>query len=524
MLTPFETPGHALTKIAERMGDVEALVFPSSNTRLTFADWDRKATVLARAFLDLGLRPRDHLAVLAETRAEWPILQIAAVRAGLVLVPLNTHYRRDDLAYALEHSEAKGLILSRRFRSNEYLANVETLRRNLPKLEHVIALVQSEGYPSYDDLMERGRRVSIPLPTVKATDVAAILYTSGTTGFPKGAQLTHLGMLANAFGTAQRLGLQKGDRWTSIIPLFHCAGCIMNLLGTLQYGACYVGVPAFDPVEMFRVIESERCTFLSGVPTSYLAMLTHPQRAEFDLSTLRAGTCGGADVDPVVLQRCVDEFPMPGLIQVYGQTEASTVITAPYASDPDRIETSGFPLPGCEVRITDVVSGATLDNEQVGQIEARGPMVMRGYFRMPDASREALTEEHWLKTGDVGFVRRDGKLIIAGGRLKDMIIRGGENIYPVEIEQLLSTHPAVVQSAVFGVADTYYGEKVAAAIRLSGSATAKQLTAFCSDRIARFKIPAIYYRVDSFPLNASGKIRKIDLRDMAAKGTLEILE
>lgn len=523
MLTPFETPGHALTKIAQRIGDSEALVFPSSGTRLTFSDWDKEANALARAFLDLGLQRHDHLAVLAENRVEWPVVQIAAARAGLVLVPLNTHYRRDDLAYALEHSEAKGLILSPRFRSNEYLANLETLRPNLPKLEHVIVLDQTAEYLSYSDLVERGRQLPISLPTVKAADIAAILYTSGTTGFPKGAQLTHLGMLANAFGTAERLGLRERDRWTSIIPLFHCAGCILNLLGTLQYGACYVGVPVFDPVEMFRVIESERCTFLSGVPTSYLAMLTHPQRGEFDLKTLRGGTCGGADIDPVVLRRCVDEFPIPGLIQVYGQTEASTVVTAPHFTDPERIETSGSPLPGCEVRITDVITGAVLNHEEVGQIETRGPMVMRGYFKMPGASQETLTEKNWLKTGDVGFVRNDGKLIVAGGRLKDMIIRGGENIYPVEIEKLLGSHPAVAQSAVFGLADTYYGEKVAAAVRLSSSVTADQLTKFCSDRIARFKIPAIYYRVDGFPLNASGKIRKIDLREMAAKDTLEIL-
>jgi fatty-acyl-CoA synthase len=285
------------------------------------------------------------------------------------------------------------------------------------------------------------------LPRVESTAPAALLYTSGTTGRPKGALLTHRAMLGNAWQTAQRLGFRAGDRYTSIIPLFHCAGCILGLLGSLQTGATYVGVPAFDPEALFRVIEAERCTLMSGVPTSYLAMLRHPARTRYDLSSLRAGTCGGADANPEVLAECARAFPMPGLSQVYGQTEAATLISCPRYDDPERFVTAGPPLPGHEVRITDPATGAVLPPGQIGQIEARGAMVMLGYYNKPEETAETIDEKGWLHSGDLGFLTPEGRVVIAGGRLRDMIIRGGENIYPVEIEQVLAGHPAVAEAA-----------------------------------------------------------------------------
>jgi fatty-acyl-CoA synthase len=325
-------------------------------------------------------------------------------------------------------------------------------------------------------------------------------------------------MMMDAEGTADRLGLAKGDRWTSIVPLFHCAGCIMNILGCLQMGAAYVSVPSFDPETMFGTIESERCTFLTGVPTSYLAMLDHPARANYDLTSLKAGTCGGADCNPAILRRCAEEFPMPGLVQVYGQTEGATLFACPEAADPLRFETAGMALPGYELRICDPADGG------IGEIQARGPMVMQGYYKNSEATAETLLPDGWLRTGDLGYLRADGRLVIAGGRLRDMIIRGGENIYPAEIENTLQLHEAVAASAVFGLPDDYYGEIVAAAVRLSVDATATDLRAFCESRIAKFKAPQRFYQVENFPLTPSGKIRKVELRQLAIDGKLDALK
>jgi fatty-acyl-CoA synthase len=330
--------------------------------------------------------------------------------------------------------------------------------------------------------------------------------------------------MMNARTTAARLGIVAGDRWTSIIPLFHCAGCVMSALGCLQTGATYVGVPSFDPVTMFETIEAERCTVLSGVPTSYLAMLEHPRRRDFDLSSLRTGTCGGADCNPDILQACAREFPIPGLVQVYGQTETATLVACPAHDDPQRFATAGPPLPGHETRIVDAKSGAVLPAGEVGEIQARGPMVMQGYFEMRRETAETLDAEGWLHTGDLGYLTQGGHLVIAGGRLRDMIIRGGENIYPVEIENLLQQHPCVERIAVFGMADTYYGERVAAAVVLGAPATAADLQGFCAGRIARFKVPVEIYVTDAFPLTPSGKVRKVALREQAAAGALRRLE
>ena len=518
-LTPFETSGAALRHQAALRPEEEALIFPLSGGRLTFAGWLTEAESLARGLLALGLRPGDHVALLAENRLQWPVAQLAIALAGTVMVPLNSHYRQDDLAFALKQSDSQALLLSRAFRSNLYLEMVERLRPHLPKLSHIICFDGAGGAAiGYAELLNRDERDV--LPRVRATDTAVLLYTSGTTGFPKGALLTHGAMLANAWGTSQRLGVSAGDRWTSIIPLFHCAGCILNILGSLQNGGAYVGVPSFDPVGLFEIIERERCTLLSGVPTSYAGMLDHPERGRFDLSSLKAGSCGGADADPEVLRRCAAEFPMPRLAQVYGQTESATLVTCPELDDEERFATAGRALPGYELRIGDPESDDSLPAGAIGQILARGPMVMRGYYQRPAETAETISADGWLRTGDLGYMTPEGRLVVAGGRLRDMIIRGGENIYPAEIENLLRGHAAIAEIAVFGVADSYYGEVVGAAVKASRPVTADSLSAFCQGRIARFKIPSRYFTVETFPMTASGKIRKTELRAQAAAGAL----
>jgi fatty-acyl-CoA synthase len=509
-------PWAALEEAARQWPGAEALVFPHQNARLSFAHYHAEALALAGALHARGLGAGDHVALLAENRAEWPIVQLACAALGAVFVPLNTHYRRDDLAYALKQSDSKALICTTQYRSNPYLENVRALRPSLPLLEHVFTLEED-----YQRLIVEDHGFT-PAPG-DADGVAALLYTSGTTGFPKGALLSHRAMMLVARHSAQRLGLGAGDRWTSIIPLFHCAGCILNLLGCLSQGAAYVGVPSFEPENMFRIIAQERCSFLSGVPTSYLAMLDHPARPAYDLSTLKAGSCGGADCNADVLRRCAEAFPMPGLSQVYGQTEGGTLFTCPQHDDPLRWETAGTPLPGYELRIVDPQTLEPLQPGAIGEIQARGPMVMEGYYKNRQATAETIIDGGWLRTGDMGFLRADGRLVIAGGRLRDMIIRGGENIYPAEIENLLQGHDAVAEAAVFGVPDDYYGEIVAAAVRLSRPVPAAELQALCAARIAKFKVPAVIYAVERFPLTPSGKIRKVELRQWATESQMEKL-
>lgn len=509
-------PWAALEKSAADWPEAEALVFPHQNARRSFTQFHAEARALAGALHARGIRSGDHVALLAENRVEWPIVQLACAALGAVFVPLNTHYRRDDLAYALKQSDSKALICSTQFRTNPYLETVTALRPSLPLLEHLFTL--EEDYPRH---IAEAR--AFPPAAEDCDAVAALLYTSGTTGFPKGALISHRAMMMVAGSSADRLGLASGDRWTSIIPLFHCAGCILNLLGCLTHGAAYVGVPGFDPETMFRVIEGERCTFLSGVPTSYLAMLDHPARKAYDLSSLKAGSCGGADCNTDVLRRCAGEFPMPGLAQVYGQTEGGTLFVCPAHDDPLRWETAGTALPGYDLRIADPQTLEQLTPGEIGEIQARGPMVMKGYYKNPQATAEAIIDGGWLRTGDLGFLRGDGRLVIAGGRLRDMIIRGGENIYPAEIETVLQQHEAVAEAAVFGVPDDYYGEIVAAAVKLNRPVPASDLQALCASRIAKFKVPAIIYMVERFPLTPSAKIRKVELRQWASESRMEKL-
>jgi acyl-CoA synthetase (AMP-forming)/AMP-acid ligase II len=509
-------PWPALEHAARTWPDAEALVFPHQNARRSFAQYRTEALALAGALHARGIAAGDHVALLAENRVEWAVVQMACAALGAVFVPLNTHYRKDDLAYALQQSDSKALICSTQYRSNPYLENVAALRPALPLLAHVFTL--EEDYPR---LIAEGHAFAPVTPDPNA--VAALLYTSGTTGFPKGALLTHRAMMMVGTNSATRLGLEAGGRWTSIIPLFHCAGCILNLLGCLSHGAAYVGVPSFEPENMFRIIEAEHCTHLSGVPTSYLAMLDHPARGDYDLSSLKAGSCGGADCNPDVLKRCAAEFPMPGLSQVYGQTEGGTLFVCPEHDDPLRWETAGRALPDYELRIVHPETLQALAAGEIGEIQARGPMVMEGYYNKSEATAETVIDGGWLRTGDLGYLREDDRLVIAGGRLRDMIIRGGENIYPAEIENILQQHDAVAEVAVFGVPDDYYGEIVGAAVKLARPVAAAELQSLCASRIAKFKVPAVIFAVERFPLTPSGKIRKVELREWVRDSRMERL-
>lgn len=514
----------ALQMCAQNWPDREGIVFPLAAQRLSFGQWLGQARRLANALRQLGIVEGDAVALWAENRIEWAVTQTALAGLGAVLVPINTHFRENDLRFVLNHSQAKAILLSERFRSSEYLGMIENQRQDTPTLQHVICLdpVDRPGVLLYDLLLKAAEEEFAPVDPAPYA-LGSVQYTSGTTGQPKGAALSFEGMMLNAVATANRLKITSEDRWTSIIPLFHCAGCIMNLMGCLTKGATYVGVPAFDAEDMFRIIERERCTLLTGVPTSYLSMLQHPERHRYDLRSLRAGTCGGSDCDPAVLARCAVEFPIDGLVQVYGQTEASTLIALDQPDSPHRWATSGLPLEGMELRITHPETRDSLPHMALGQIEVRGRMVMLEYLHQPEATRKTIDSQGWMQTGDLGYLRPDGRVVIAGGRLRDMIIRGGENIYPVEVENLLREHPAVVEVAVFGLPDSYYGEIVAAAVSLRSQTSAAALKQFLVGKVAAFKHPIRYFEVTDWPMTSSGKIKKRDLQVAVTAERLELL-
>jgi fatty-acyl-CoA synthase len=520
----FRNSYEALQMCAEHWPDQDGLVFPLAKQRLSFRQWLGQARRLANALRQLGIGEGDAVALWAENRIEWAVTQTALAGLGAVLVPINTHFRAKDLSYVLNHSQAKAILLSERFRSGEYLQLIEDQRPNTACLQHVICFdpVDRVGVLRYDLLLESAQDTFEPVEHSPRA-LGSVQYTSGTTGQPKGAALSFEGMMLNAVATARRLRITNEDRWTSIIPLFHCAGCIMNMMGCLSSGATYVGVPAFDAQDMFQIIEGERCTLLTGVPTSYLNMLQHPERHRYDLGSLRAGTCGGADCDPAVLARCAAEFPIEGLVQVYGQTEASTLIALDDPVSPHRWETSGLPLEGMELRITHPDTRNPLVHMALGQIEVRGPMVMLEYWHQPEATSKTIDSQGWMQTGDLGYVRADGRVVIAGGRLRDMIIRGGENIYPVEVENLLREHPAIAEVAVFGVPDSYYGEIVAAAVSLRSQACVSDLKQFLAGKVAAFKHPIRYYQVTDWPMTSSGKIKKRDLQAAVSAQQLDLL-
>lgn len=523
----LDTPGAMLQYRAAVDPDGVALDYPGHEARLTYGAWERASAALARALLDLGMVRGDRVALLAENRVEWSVVQMAAARAGLLLVPVNTHSRVDDLHYALAQSASRCLVLTKSFRSNRFLDLVQEVRDRLPELEHTVIIAGSPDsgrWESLDELVARGSSSSTTLPEVAGDDPSVLIYTSGTTGRPKGVVLRHAAVMANGRAVFERLEVSGSDVVTSIVPMFHSASFCTALPGCLATGASYVGIDAFDAVEMMRVIERRRVTVHIAVPTTLRAMLQHPRRTEFDLSSLRVATCGGADTDPELLAACIAGFPIADVVQGYGLTEVGALATLAVPGPNRDLGTAGPPLPGYEVRIASPDTGEILPADLTGEVQIRTANRMIEYFRLPDATADSFTADGWLKSGDLGEMTPGGELRMTGGRLKDMIIRGGENIYPVEIENTLGQHPRVLEVAVFAIPDKHLGEIVAAAIVCAGLPSPGELSAFCGERIARYKVPSVYYRVDEFPLTPSGKIRKTVLRQLALDGALHVLE
>jgi fatty-acyl-CoA synthase len=490
---------------ADELAMVGGLPDPASRRRWTFGelldDAERAARALAARFA-----PGERVAVWAPNLPEWVVLEFGAALAGLTLVTVNPAYRPQELRYVLDQSQASGIFLVPEFRGPmaEYLAEVQP---ELPGLREVVLFTEWDEFlaSAYHDQQ---------LPEVEPDDIAQIQYTSGTTGFPKGALLTHRGLTNNARFFARLMRLQPNEVYVNPMPMFHTAGCSLAVLGSVQTRAVHVPVLAFDPGLVLELLEAERASAVLGVPTMLIALLEHPDFAVRDLSSLRCVLSGGAPVPPELVRRVEEDMGVTFSI-VFGTTECSPLVTQTRLDDvpSDRASTLGQPFPQTEIMVCDPASGEPVPVEQVGELCARGYMVMAGYNQQPEATAAAIDLAGWYHTGDLASMDERGYLRIEG-RLKDMIIRGGENIYPREIEELLFAHPDVAEVAVCGEPDERWGEVVAAFVRPAPGRVASEaeLREFCRAHLAAYKCPQRWVFLDAFPLTASGKIQKFKLR------------
>jgi fatty-acyl-CoA synthase len=509
------TVGAVLREAAERFGDATALVegapaAPEARRRWSFegllADAERVAGALLERF-----EPGERLAVWAPNIPEWVLLELGAGLAGVVLVTVNPAYKPKELEYVLRQSGSAGIFLVPGFRGNPMAASLEEVRTGLDALREAVLF---SGWDAFLASCPASPR----LPEVQPDSPAQIQYTSGTTGFPKGALLHHRGLTNNARIFATLAGAQPGDVYVSAMPMFHTAGCVLGTLGALQAGARHVPVHAFDPSLMLELIETEGATVALGVPTMLIGLLECPDLATADLSTLRVVLSGGATV-PAQLVRRIEETMGVVFSIVYGTTECSPLVSQVRLDDAltDKTETLGRPIPQTEVKIADPVTGDVVPCGTIGELCVRGYCVMTGYFDMPEQTAAVIDPESWYHTGDLASMDDRGFLRIEG-RLKDMIIRGGENIYPREIEDLLFGHPKVAEAVVIGVPSRRWGEEVAAFVRVAPGqpATANELSQYCRAQLAAYKAPVHWEFVDAFPLTASGKIQKFLLRERFA--------
>ena len=508
------TVGGVLRAAAAAWPEREALVAglpdPAARRRWTYAQLLADAERCARALL-ARFEPGEHVAAWAPNLAEWVVLEYGAALAGLVLVTVNPAYRPNELAYVLRQSKAAAIVLTPEFRS-PMLAYLEEVRPELPLLREVILFTEWEEFLASAD-------AAATLPDVRPEQAVQIQYTSGTTGFPKGAMLHHRGATNNARLYARRISMGPGDVYVNPMPLFHTAGCMMGVLGCCQAGARLVPVVAFEPGLVLELLETERGTAMCGVPTMLVALLEHPDRPRRDLSSIRVAVSGGSLVPEPLARRVEAELGVPMCI-VFGTTECSPLISlvAPEDEEQDRVGTLGRPLPQTEVKVADPATGEPVPVGETGELCCRGYSVMLGYHDMPEATAEAIDADGWYHTGDLASMDERGYLRVEG-RIKDMIIRGGENIYPREIEERLAAHPGVGDVAVVGVPHDIWGEIVAAVIRPAADPppSAEELRAWCRESLAPYKTPAVWRFVDSLPLTASGKVQKYVLRARLAE-------
>ena len=518
-----ETVGANFERTVAAYAEREALVEVATGRRWTWAELDRDVDDLARGLLAAGIGKGDRVGIWAPNCAEWTIVQYATAKVGIVLVNVNPAYRTHELSYAVNQSGLRLLISASAFKTSDYRAMVEEIAGQAPTLERVVFLDTDD----WAQLVEAGRAlpegaVAERLAQTAPNDPINIQYTSGTTGYPKGATLSHRNILNNGYFTTELINLGPDDRLCIPVPFYHCFGMVMANLGCTTHGTTMViPAPGFDPEITLRTIAAERCTGVYGVPTMFIAMQHHPSFAEHDLSSLRTGIMAGSICPVEVMKRCVDDMHMAEVAIAYGMTETSPVSCQTRADDDleRRTATIGRVHPHVEIKIVDPVSGATVERGQTGEFCTRGYSVMLGYWDDPDKTAEAIDEDGWMHTGDLAEMREDGYCNIVG-RIKDMVIRGGENIYPREIEEFLYQHPDIEDVQVIGVPDEKYGEELCAWVKMrSGAAPmdADAVRAFATGRLAHYKIPRYVLVVEEFPMTVTGKIRKVQMREETAK-------
>ena len=524
------TVGALLTRLAQSIPDNEALVYADRNLRFTFAELEVEARLIARGLMACGVERGERVAVWATNVPEWVVLQFALAKIGAILVTVNTSLRAHEMDYLLQQSEAATVITVSGFKDVNYVNALREIGAvgsdKLPNLKRAIFISRAdencpEDLMPYEVLREKAAEVSeadldARESQVGLDDVINMQYTSGTTGFPKGVMLSSRNIVNNGYWMAQGLGYTPQDRLCLCVPLFHCFGCVIGVLGAYTHGACLCPIEFFDARKVLETVERERCTSLYGVPTMFLAEMEDPEFSRFNLSSLRTGVMAGALCPEALMKRAITEMNLGEITIIYGLTEASPGITQTRRDDTleHRTQTVGEVLPEMEVKIVDPATGEALGTNQPGELCVRGYNVMRGYYNNPEATAKAIDAQGWLRTGDQATMDDEGYVRITG-RIKDIIIRGGENIAPKEVEDWLRQHPAVSDVYVYAIKSEFFGEEVGAAVKIKAgeTVTEEELKAFCQGQLARFKIPRYWRFVTDFPMTASGKIQKFKLRE-----------
>ncbi len=514
-----ETIGANFERAVARFGEREALVECATGRRWSYRALAAEIDAVALGLLDLGVGKGDRLGIWSPNCAEWTFVQYATAKLGAILVNINPAYRSHELTYVLQQAGIRTLIAAPSFKTSDYAAMIAEVRPSCTELRDVILI----GRDEWDSLVAAGRAAdSTPLAEIEATlgpdDAINIQYTSGTTGFPKGATLSHHNILNNGYFVGELCGYTENDRICIPVPFYHCFGMVMGNLGATSHGACIViPAPAFDPAATLAAVAAQQCTSLYGVPTMFIAELSDPSFDTHDLSSLRTGIMAGSPCPVEVMKQVIERMGMTEVSICYGMTETSPVSTQTRVDDSieRRVSTVGQVHPHLEVKIVDPGGGATVPRGTAGELCTRGYSVMLGYWDEPKKTADAIDQARWMHSGDLAVMDDDGYISITG-RIKDMVIRGGENIYPREIEEFLYTHPDILDAQVIGVPDVKYGEELMAWIQLRPGAvpvTADTLREYCTGKLAQYKIPRYVRLVDEFPMTITGKVRKVQMRE-----------
>ncbi|MGF6722236.1 fatty-acyl-CoA synthase [Paraburkholderia sp. GAS41] len=522
-----QTIGDCFDDVATRISSHSAVVSRHEGIRLTYGELREKSDRLAAALLASGLEPGDRIGIWSHTNITWLMMQLATAKAGLILVNINPAYRTSELEHALNLVACKAVVTMIRYRSSEYLSMLLELgKARLPSLKKIWWIDEADspdqaGAERFSELLradvDRATLQRIRL-TVRPDDAVNIQFTSGTTGLPKAATLSHRNILNNGFFVGECMKLTHEDRVCVPVPMYHCFGMVMGNLACLTHGSTIV-YPSerFDAEAVLETVQAEQCTALHGVPTMFIAALNHPRFAEFDMSSLRTGIMAGSPCPIEIMKRVVDEMHLSGITIAYGMTETSPVSCQSLTDTPleKRVSTVGQVLPHLEVKIVDTLTGQTVERGQTGELCTRGYSVMLGYWKQHDRTREAIDAEGWMHSGDLATMDRDGYVNIVG-RIKDMVIRGGENLYPREIEEFLYTCPGVLDVQVVGVPDKHYGEELCAWIVAKDGVILDEIAVrnYCAGRIAHYKVPRYIRFVDSFPTTVTGKVQKFRIRQI----------